>query len=84
MKYTVKLLRVITTVVDAETVEAASELAFERAYREQDCRVLSVEVMVQNEAAPPKNPTPFDRPPEGTPGAGQMRIVETELIACAA
>lgn len=83
MKYTVKLLKELTTVVDAETVEAASELAFERAYREQDCRVLSVEMIVENDAEP-KNPTPFDRPPEGTPGAGQMRIVETDLLARAA
>lgn len=84
MNYTVKYLKEITDVIQAESTAEAAVLASARAYREENCRVLSIEVIKEGEAAPPKNPTPFDRPPEGTPGAGQMRIVETELLARAA
>lgn len=84
MNYTVKYLKEITDVVQAESIDEASKLAFARAYREENCRVLSIKVIVHGETPPPKNPTPFDRPPEGTPGAGQMRIAQTELLARAA
>jgi hypothetical protein len=73
MNYTVKYLKVITDVIQAESVQEAAVLAARRVYREENTRVLSIEVIVVGEPIPPKNPTPFDRPPSGTPGAGQMR-----------
>lgn len=73
MNYTIKYLKEITDVIQAESIQEAAVLAARRAYREENCKMLSIQVIEENEAAPPKNPTPFDRPPEGTPGAGQMR-----------
>lgn len=84
MNYTVKYLKEITDVVQAENITEAALLAGARAYREENCRVLSIEVIVVGEPVPPKNPTPFDKPPEGTPGAGQMRVTQTALMARAA
>lgn len=85
MNYTVKYLKEITDVIQAGSTQEAAVLAARRAFREQNTKVLSIEVIVVGEPVPPKNPTPFDKPPAGTPGAGQMRFAGmTDLLARAA
>lgn len=84
MKYAVTFLKETTQIVDAISLEAAALWAARRVYREEDMKVLSIQMVKEGEALPPKKPTPFDRPPNGTPGAGQMRIVTEDLVARAA
>lgn len=86
MKFTVKFVKEITMVVDCEDINEAVDITTARMDREQNCKILSIERIIEGTAPAPKNPTPFDRPPSGTPGAGQMRFDSSfaELIARAA
>lgn len=84
MKYAITFLKETTQYIDAASLEGASYSAARLAYREEGMKVLSVIALRPGESLPPKKPTPFDRPPSGTPGAGQMRVTSMDLVAVAA
>lgn len=79
MKYNVTWIEEKHQLIDAQDIEAAEEKAVNlmaRLGRFPTVRLVSIHKLDDGSAPAPKPPTPFNRPPSGTPAGGQMRVAE--------
>jgi hypothetical protein len=89
MKFVVAWLEERTSEIDAIDMSAAEKYGVEHMSRLggfPSARLLSITEIKPNEPKDDKPPTPFGKPPSGTLGGGQMKVLEAlpDAVAVAA